>query len=221
LKPKSLLLKLLDNIVAAKTVTITDEAKANTTKALSGVMPVIEVKSSDDLTTSVIRFAVSTLQTDIQAIANGTASAETVASYTNDVLTYIAEDQNIEADEITPDITAIADSATTSEDTSVTINVVLNDSYLTSAPISVSAGNGSNGTTTLAESSPEQIVYTPNADYNGTDTFSYTITQGDKTSSADVTVTIEAVNDAPSIDTASTIQVAENQTAVQQFQFQM
>ncbi|MDB9899271.1 Ig-like domain-containing protein, partial [Gammaproteobacteria bacterium] len=206
--------KTLDNIVAAKTVTITDEAKANTTKALSGVMPVIEVKSSDDLTTSVIRFSVSTLQADIQAIANGTASAETVASYSSDVLTYIAEDQNIEADEITPDISAIADSATTSEDTSVTINVVVNDSYLTSAPISVSAGNGSNGTTTLAESSPEQIAYSPNADYNGTDTFSYTITQGDKTSSADVTITIDAVNDAPAIDIASTIQVAENQTAV-------
>ena len=68
--------------------------------------------------------------------------------------------------------------------------------------------------TTIAESSPEQITYDPDADYNGTDTFSYTITQGDKTSSADVTVTIEAVNDAPSIDIASTIQVAENQTAV-------
>jgi hypothetical protein len=206
--------KALDNVIAAKSVTIDETAKSNTTKALSGVIPVIEVKSSDDLTTSVIRFAVSTLQTDIQAIANGTASAETVASYSSNVLTYIAEDQNIEADEITPDISAIADSATTSEDTSVTINVVVNDSYLTSAPISVSAKNGSNGTTTLAESSPEQIVYTPNADYNGTDTFSYTITQGDKTSSADVTVTIEAINDAPSIDTASTIQAAENQTAV-------
>ena len=85
-----------------------DEAKANTTKALSGVMPIIEVKSSDDLTTSVIRFAVSTLQTDIQAIANGTASAETVTSYTQDVLNYIARDQIIDADEITPDISAIA-----------------------------------------------------------------------------------------------------------------
>ena len=206
--------KTLDNIVTEKTLTITDEAKANTAKALSGVMPVIEVKTSNDLTTSVIRFAVSTLQTDIQAIANGAATAETIASYTSDVLTYIAEDQNIEADEIAPDISAIADSATTSEDTSVTINVVVNDSYLTSAPISVSAGNASNGTTTLAESSPEQIVYTPNTDYNGTDTFSYTITQGDKTSSADVSITVEAVNDAPTIDTASTIQVPENQTAV-------
>ena len=203
--------KTLDNIVEAKSVTITDEAKANTTKALSGVMPVIEVKSSDDLTTSVIRFAVSTLQTDIQAIANGTASAETVASYSTDVLTYIATDQNIDADEITPDITAIADSATTSEDTAVDINVLVNDSFVTTAPITVTAANGSNGSTAITANI---VSYTPNTDFNGTDTFSYTITQGDKTSSADVTVTIEAVNDAPSIDTASTIQVAENQTAV-------
>ena len=177
-------------------------------------MPIIEVKSTNDLTTSVIRFAVSTLQNDIKAIANGTATAETVASYTTDVLSYIATDQNIDADEITPDINAIADSASTSEDTSVNINVLLNDSYLTSAPISVSAGNGSNGTTTLAESSPEQIIYSPNTDYNGTDTFTYTITQGDKTSSADVTVTIGEVNDAPSINSASTISIAENQTMV-------
>ena len=91
---------------------------------------------------------------------------------------------------------------------------VANDSYVTTAPVSLTTSNGTNGTTTIAESSPEQIVYTPDADYNGTDTFSYTITQGEKTSSADVTLTIEAVNDAPTIDIASTIQVAENQTAV-------
>jgi hypothetical protein len=203
--------KALENVIEAKSVTIDETAKANTAKALAGVMPIIEVKSSDDLTTGVIRFAVSTLQTDIQAIANGTATAETVSSYTSDVLAYIAEDQNIDADEITPDISAIADSASTIEDTAIEINVLLNDSYLTSAPVSVSAGNGSNGTTSVASNI---VTYNPDADYNGTDTFSYTITQGDKTSSADVTVTIEAVNDAPSIDIASTIQVAENQTAV-------
>ena len=50
--------------------------------------------------------------------------------------------------------------------------------------------------------------------FNGSDTFSYTITQGDKTSSADVTITIESVNDLPTIDIASTIQVDENQIAV-------
>ena len=203
--------KALDNVIAAKSVTIDETAKANTTKALASILPVIEVKPSDDLTTGVIRFAVSTLQTDIQAIANGTATAETVTSYTSDVLAYIAEDQNIDADEIAPDISAIADSATTSEDTAVEINVLVNDSYLTSSPISVTAGNGINGTTSVASNI---VTYDPDTDYNGTDTFSYTITQGDKTSSADVTITIEAVNDAPSIDIASIIQVQENQTAV-------
>jgi len=214
IETEAFITKALDNVIAAKTLTIADEAKANTTKALSGVMPVIEIKSSNDLTTSVIRFAVSTLQTDIQAIANGTATAETVTSYTEDVLNYIATDQNIDANEIAPNISAIADSASTLEDTAVTINVVLNDSYLSSAPISVSSANGSNGSSTLTESSPQQITYSPNADFNGTDTFLYTITQGDKTSSADVTIIIDAVNDAPSIDVTSTIQAAENQTVV-------
>ena len=203
--------KVFDNVITAKSVTIDETAKANTSKALASVLPVIEVKSSDNLTTGVIRFAVSTLQTDIQAIANGTATAETVTSYTNDVLAYIADDQSIDADELAPDISAIADSATTSEDTAVEINVLLNDSYLSSAPISVTAGNGSDGTTGVASN---VITYEPDADFNGTDTFSYTITQGDKTSSAEVTVTINAVNDAPSINIASTIQAAENQTAV-------
>ena len=45
-------------------------------------------------------------------------------------LAYIADDQSIDADELAPDISAIADSATTSEDTAVEINVLLNDSYL-------------------------------------------------------------------------------------------
>ena len=211
IETEAFITNVVDNVIEAKSVTIDETAKANTSKALASVLPVIEVKSSDDLTTGVIRFAVSTLQTDIQAIANGTATAETVTSYTNDVLTYIADDQSIDADELAPDISAIADSATTSEDTAVEINVLLNDSYLSSAPISVTAGNGSDGTTGVASN---VITYEPDADFNGTDTFSYTITQGDKTSSAEVTVTIFAVADAPSIDIASTIQVAENQTAV-------
>ena len=111
--------KALENVIAAKSVTIDQTAKANVAKALSGMLPIIQVKSSDDLTTGIIRFAVSTLQTDIQAIANGTATAETVSSYTEDLLNYIAEDQSIDSGEIAPDINAIADNVTTSEDTEV------------------------------------------------------------------------------------------------------
>ena len=212
IETEAFITKALDNVVAAKTLTITDEAKANTAKALSAVMPVIQVKSSNDLTTSVIRFAVSTLQTDIKAIANGTASAETITSYTADILTYIAADQNLDSGDLVPNFSAITDSVTTSEDASVSVNVLSNDSYVTSAPISVTAAtNGVSGTTSVSNN---LITYTPTANFNGTDTFTYTITQGDKTSTANVTVTIEAVNDAPVLSSTGSLDVVEGNSIV-------
>ena len=204
--------KVLDNVIAAKSLDISETVKSNTSKAVSGLLPVIEVKSSDSLTTSVIRFALSTFQDDLKSIANGTASQATITSYLEDVLNYIATDQNIDSGEIAPDISAIPDSASTDEDTSVSINVLTNDSYLTSAPISVSVEtNPSNGSISITDNS---VTYSPNSNFNGTDSFSYTITQGDKTSSATVSLTINPVNDAPVIDIASTISVDENQTSV-------
>ena len=200
IETQAFITKTLDNVIAAKSLTFDVSDKLDTIISLASVLPVIEVKSFENLTTSVIRFAVSTLQTDIQAIANGTATANKVNSYAEDILTYIAEDQFIDAAAIAPNVSAIADSALTAEDTKVEINVSVNDSYLTSAPVSVTVGNASNGTTSV---SGNNVTYEPNADYNGTDSFSYTITQGDKTSSAEVTVTIEAVNDTPIAISAS------------------
>jgi serine protease len=211
IETEAFITRVLNSVIAAKKFTITDEAKANTVRALSGILSIIEVKPSDDLTTAVTRFAVATLQTDIKAIANGSASAEIVTSYTTDILNFIATDQLVNANEIAPNINAIADSAATPEDTAIEINVLANDFFVNSAPFSLSVTNPPNGNASV---SSNQISYTPDGDYNGTDTFTYTITQGEKTSSAEVTMVIEPVNDAPSIDTAATIQAAENQTAV-------
>ena len=214
IETETFITNVFNNILTTKSITMDETIKANTVSALVGVLPIIQVQSTDNLTTAVIRFSLSTLQNDIVGIANGTATQELITSYTSDIINYIAEDQNIDNNEITPDITAIADSVTTDEDVSVTINLLANDSYITTAPIALSLGNASNGSVTLAESSPEQAVFTPNADFYGSDNFTYTITQGDKVSSSEVTVTVTSVNDAPSIDVASTIQVLENQTAV-------
>ena len=41
------------------------------------------------------------------------------------------------------------------------------------------------------------LTYTPNADFNGTDSFTYTVTSGGVTETATVTVTVAAINDAP------------------------
>ena len=211
IEDESFITNVLENLITAKTLTITDEAKANTLSAMSGLLPIIQVKTEDNITTGLIRFGLSTFQTDIKTIANGTASAETINNYTSNILNYIANDQLIDIDEITPNIFAIADTVSTNEDTPVDINVLSNDSYITNAPISLSVTDGTNGKTSITNNI---ITYTPNTDFNGSDTFTYTINQGNKSSSADVTVTIDSVNDAPVINLASTIQVNENQTAV-------
>ncbi len=204
-------LKVLDNLITAKTLTISDEAKANTVNAMSGFLPIMQVKAADNITTALIRFGLSTFQTDIKTIANGTASPETINNYNSNILNYIATDQSIEINDISPNISAIPDTVSTNEDTAVEINVLSNDSYITNAPISLTANDGTNGTTSITNNI---ITYTPNLDFNGSDRFTYTINQGDKSSSTEVTITIDPVNDAPVINLASTIQVNENQTTV-------
>ena len=203
--------KALTNIITAKSLTVSDTTKSNIISALSSVLPVVQIKASDDLTTAVIRFAVSTFQNDIKAIANETASESTITSYKTDILNYIAVDQSIDGDKIAPSITAVSDTASTDEDTSVDINVIANDSYLTSSPLSVTANNGVYGTTSVSNN---VVTYAPNTDSCQDDTFTYTIKQGDQTSSASVSITVNCINDSPSIDIASTINVSENETFV-------
>lgn len=90
-------------------------------------------------------------------------------------------------------ITAVSDTASVAEDTSITINVLAND--LPSSGLTLSGvTNPPNGTATI---SANQVVYTPDANFHGTDTFAYTVTDGANTVGAAVTVHVLPVNDAP------------------------
>jgi Bacterial Ig domain len=92
--------------------------------------------------------------------------------------------------------TATGDSTTTNEDTPGGVDVLANDSDLDGDPISlVGATNGANGSVICAASI---CTYTPNANFNGTDSFAYTITDtGGLTSTATVNVAVNPVNDPP------------------------
>jgi len=207
------LTKVIDNIITAKALTIGDDAKTNTIKALTGVIPVVDVKVDNAITTALARFSFTTLQSDIVKLADGSATDSLKSSYSSNenILSYISTDQSITIGNITSDPIALSDAITTEEDIAVSINVLANDSYVTSGSLSITSTNGTSGTTTVSNNT---ITYTPDADYNGTDSFTYSITQAGLSSSALVTVTINSVNDAPSIDIASTLSAAENQTAV-------
>lgn len=92
---------------------------------------------------------------------------------------------------------AVDDSASTPEDQAVSINVLANDTDADRDTLSVSsAGSPSNGTAVV--NSDNRITYTPRANFNGSDAFSYTISDGrGGSSTASVSVTITPVNDVP------------------------
>ncbi|WP_428628510.1 Ig-like domain-containing protein [Sphingopyxis sp.] len=104
-----------------------------------------------------------------------------------------------------PGPTADGDSATTAEDAPVTINVLTNDVDPDGDPLTVTAASANNGT--VVRNADGTITYTPNANFNGTDTINYTISDGQGgTATATVTVTVTPVNDPPvaANDVAST-----------------
>ena len=98
---------------------------------------------------------------------------------------------------------AAADTATTAEDTAARIGLAGNDSDVDGDPLTVAGHTQpTNGEVTCDETS---CTYTPHRDFHGTDSFTYVVSDGDKTASATVTVTVESVNDAPvAVDDAAT-----------------
>src|SRR3990172_1802138 len=104
------------------------------------------------------------------------------------------------------------DAGVTTEDTSLNINVLANDSdpdgdklFLDSFD-STSANGGTvtrddNGTP--GDTSDDQLVYTPSLNFNGIDTFNYSVSDGTQSDTGSVTVTVTAVNDQPTADNQS------------------
>jgi len=95
------------------------------------------------------------------------------------------------------DPVAITDSASTDEDTPVTINVVANDNDDDDDSLTVqSVTQGTSGSVEIA--GVTDVTYTPNTNFNGADSFTYTISDGNGGSAtATVNVIIKSINDAP------------------------
>lgn len=96
---------------------------------------------------------------------------------------------------------ANTDSATVAEDSSVTISVLTNDSDpdVPAQPLSITAvTQGANG---IVTNNGTTVTYKPNANFNGVDLFTYTVSDGQTptpgTAVGTVNVTVTPVNDAP------------------------
>src|SRR6185369_14090798 len=105
--------------------------------------------------------------------------------------------------------TANNDTATTNEDTPVDVNVLVNDVEPDGDTLSViSVTQGANGAVLI---NPNKTVhYSPNLNFFGSDSFTYTIDDGHGgQSTATVNVTVNAVNDAPTFTINSLSQTVQ------------
>ncbi len=93
------------------------------------------------------------------------------------------------------------DSATTSEGMAVVIAVLTgdNDSDGTLIASSVTVSSAPSNGTTMVNTSTGAVTYTPTGDFNGSDSFQYTVDDnlGSTSAPATVTITVSAVNDPP------------------------
>ncbi|UXA15896.1 Ig-like domain-containing protein [Mycobacterium sp. SMC-4] len=156
--------------------------------------------------------------------ANGTLVLNADGSFTytpdadfhgSDSFTYIASDGTATSDPATVTITvtavndapvAVDDSFTVDEDTVLVGNVLTNDSDVDGDDLTVELVAGpSNGSLVL--NADGSFTYTPGADFHGSDSFTYTASDGQATSDvATVTITVTAVNDTPvAVDDAFTV----------------
>ena len=143
--------------------------------------------------------------------ANGTFTYTPAANYNgSDTFTYHANDGTGNSNIATVTITvspvndapvAVNNAYTTNEDTPLTMalanSVLVNDTDIEGNPLTAVLDAGpANGTLTLNANGT--FTYTPAANYNGSDTFTYHANDGTVNSNiATVTITINAVNDAP------------------------
>ncbi|MDF1726467.1 MAG: VCBS domain-containing protein [Sulfitobacter sp.] len=91
---------------------------------------------------------------------------------------------------------AVQDTATTAEDTSVSIDVLDNDSDVDSGDMLVIASLSQPANGTAAVNGAGEVTYTPDRDFNGIDTFTYVASDGSgSTVTESVTVTVTPVDD--------------------------
>ena len=212
IESRAFITTIINAINEAGALGMSELNQTNTINALVKALPLIQVKANSETTTSLLNFSLKTLQTDIVAIASGSASAELVNNYANNIQAYVATTESIDSALITPTLLAFGDSATTLEDTAVTFDVANNDSLLSGLPFTLAITVAPlNGMVTISGGS---VTYTPGLNFNGDDSFTYSVTQGSETDTAVVTISVAPINDAPSIDSPLTVSAVSGSTEI-------
>ncbi|TOH56518.1 RTX toxin, partial [Vibrio parahaemolyticus] len=158
--------------------------------------------------------------------ANGTVSVNPDSSVTytpndnyhgTDSFTYIVTSGGVsESTTVNVDVTPVNDApvakddtAITDEDTPVTIDVLPNDNDIDGDKLSIQSASvpEAQGKVEIVDG---KLVFTPAENFNGDAEITYTVTDGELTDAAKVTVTVNPVNDAPTIKVDAVESITED-----------
>ncbi|HIF6193522.1 TPA: tandem-95 repeat protein [Vibrio parahaemolyticus] len=134
-----------------------------------------------------------------------------------DTFTYVVTSGGVsESTTVTVNVTPVNDApvakddiATTQEDTVVTIDVLPNDTDADGDKLSIESASvpKEQGTVEVVNG---KLVFTPAENFNGDAEITYTVTDGQLTDEAKVTVTVNPVNDAPTIKVDAVDSITED-----------
>ncbi|TOB82002.1 RTX toxin, partial [Vibrio parahaemolyticus] len=104
---------------------------------------------------------------------------------------------------------AVDDTTSIQEDTAVTIDVLTNDTDVDGDKLSIESASvpKEQGTVEVVDG---KLVFTPAENFNGDAEITYTVTDGELTDEAKVTVTVNPVNDAPTIKVEAVESITED-----------
>jgi hypothetical protein len=188
-------------------VAINDTATVEENSGLSSTNVIANDTDIDGDTLSLT--AVSTAGTGTVAVnADGLSVDYTPATnfYGTETITYIVSDGTLtDSGTLTITVTevnfapvAVNDTASLDEDsTKTSTNVIANDTDVDGDTLSLTSASTAGTGTVAVNADGLSVDYTPGANFNGTETITYIVSDGSLTGTGTLTMTVAGVNDAP------------------------
>ena len=204
---------LVDDVNLKFTLSLENEIKTKVKNMYKAFIPLIQVKPNLAATHGLFYFATNTFFNDLVLVASNNDQENIYSRYSLDLITYISEISGQTESNLAFSIKANSDSVSSFEDQTFNINVLENDDYDSQSSYNISFTQPANGT--ISKDNLNILIYQPNVNFNGNDSFSYTLEQGSLSSTASVNISVQPLPDAPIISISSTeITIQENQINV-------
>ena len=195
---------VIDKVEAARDATFESDVKTNLNTIISSTIPLLKVYSDSNTTSSVQRFAFSTLQNDVKdsTVMTGNASP-TLLKYENNIYDYVASDQGISESDITPIDNTEVDEPISNQAPTINSSATfsLAENNIAIGDISASDPDGDSLTYSISGSeinisNSGALTFSSAPDYETKNSYSATVTVSDgaKSTTQGITVNIGDIN---------------------------